>query len=178
MTQEIRKFLNDIVASCLGLSEDRVIWRNQGAPKQANPIVVLFVYSVDGQAMPDFMPIDKDGVSEMHVPTDAVLEVQMFDKKGQFPVDKLERLVRMLETPDIVEQCAANGIAFFDSEPVQDVTALLPNSQQYEPRAAVDLRFRYTSVTAANVGIIDTVEVDGTVGGRELAFSVSAESNE
>lgn len=174
MTQEQRKFLHDIVASCLGLTGNRVIWRNQDAPKQDNPIVALFVYSVDGQALPEFLPVNEEGISEMRVPTDAVLEVQMFDKKGQFPVDKLETLVRLLETPNVVEMCATAGIAFFDSEMVQDVTALLPNSQQYEPRAAVDLYFRYTASTPANVGIIDTVNIEGETDGRELVFSVSS----
>lgn len=174
MTQATRKFLHDIVASCLNLTGDKVIWRNQDAPKQANPIVTLFVYSVDGQALPDFIPNGTPGKVDLHVPTDAVLEVQMFDKKGTFPVDKLEGLVRTLETPAVVEQCSASGVAFFDAEPVLDITALLPNSQQYEPRAAVDLHFRYTEVTTADVGIIETVEVDGETDGNPLDFSVSA----
>lgn len=174
MTPEARAFLHDIVASCLSLSGDRVIWRNQDAPKQANPIVTLFAYSLDGQAMPDIRYVGDIGKVNLYVPTDAVLEVQMFDKKGQFPVDKLEHLVRLLETPNVVEQCATAGIAFFDFEPVQDITALLPNSQQYEPRAAVDIHFRYTAVTTADTYIIDTVEVEGDTDGRKLEFTVSA----
>ena len=174
MTQEIRKFLHDIIAECLDLSGSQVIWQNQGAPQAPNPVVILFIYSARGQAMADVLPINSQGKSVLKVPTDAVLQVQYFDKKGQFPVDKLEDLVRLLETPEVVEQCAAAGVAFFNAEDVLDVAALLPNSQQYEPRASVDLHFRYTAEVSAKVGIIDTVNVDGETDGRQLAFSVSA----
>lgn len=173
MTQAMRKFLHDVVASCLNLAGNKVIWRNQDAPKQANPIVTLFLYSKNGQAMPDFIPNGTPGRVDLHVPTDAVLEVQMFDKKGEFPSDKLEGLVRALETPSVTERCVAAGVAFFDAEPVLDITALLPNNQQYEPRAAVDLHIRYTEVTTAEVDIIETVEIDGETDGKALDFSVS-----
>lgn len=178
MTREVRKFLHDIVASCLGLSGNQVIWQNQGSPQPANPVVILFVYSAHGQAMADIMPTDANGKTVLKVPTDAVLQVQYFDKKGQFPVDKLENLVRLLEAPDIVAQCATAGIAFFNAEDVLDVAALLPNQQQYEPRASVDLHFRYTATTDVNSYIIDTINVEGETDGRELVFSVSASSNE
>ena len=174
MTKEMRKFLHDVIASILGLQGNRVLWRNQDGFKLENPVVTLFVYSQQGQAMPDFMPVDAKGNAELKVPTDAVLEVQMFDKKGEFPADKLETLVRKLETPEIVDLCFNAGVAFFNAEAVQDMTDLLPNSQQYEPRAAVDLHFRYTEVTEAQVGIIETVNVDGETDGRQLVFSVSA----
>lgn len=177
MTQEIRKFLHDIIASCLGLSGNQVIWQNQGGPQPNNPVVTLFVYSNRGQAMAEAMPVDEKGESVLKVPTDAVLQVQYFDKKGQFPVDKLENLVRLLEAPNIVEQCATAGVAFFDSEDVLDVAALLPNQQQYEPRASVDLHFRYTAEVSANVNIIDTVNVEGETDGRELVFSVSSKTS-
>ncbi len=176
MDKTMRKFLHDVVAEILDLEGNRVIWRNQDAPKMPNPIVALFVYSLDGQAMPDYRPSKEEGKALVYVPTDAVLEVQMFDKRGEFPVDKLENLVRTLETPDYVDLCSQNGVAFFDSEPIQDVTALLSNEQQFEPRAAVDLHFRYTEITTAHVGEIRTVNVNGKTDERALDFSVSVES--
>lgn len=178
MDKTMRKFLHDTVAEILGLDGNRVIWRNQDAPKMPNPIVALFVYSLEGQAMPNYRPSKDAGKALIYVPTDAVLEVQMFDKRGEFPVDKLETLVRTLEAPDYVDLCSQNGVAFFDSEPIQDVTTLLENGQQYEPRAAVDLHFRYTAVTTAHVGEIRTVNVNGKTDERALDFSVSVETQD
>ena len=171
MTKKMRKFLHDIVASILGLKGNQVLWRNQDGVKLENPVVTLFVYSKKGQAMPEFRPGKQAGTADMYVPTDAVLEVQMFDKKGEFPADKLEMLVRKLETPEVVDLCTAAGVAFFNAEAVQDVTALLPNTQQYEPRAAVDLNFRYTEITTAVVGEVEQVDISGSVGDGEMSFS-------
>lgn len=178
MTKEMRKAIHDIIARVLKLEGKRVIWRNQDGIKIANPVVTLFVYSKQAQAMAEFRQGSEEGTKAVYVPTDAVLEVQMFDQRGEFPSDKLEYLVRCLELPDVVEECTKAGIVFFDSEPVQDVTVLLPNSQQYEPRAAVDLHIRYAEVMTANVGAIEEVGINGTVGERTLSFSVPDVDNE
>lgn len=53
------------------------------------------------------------------------------------------------------------GVAYLYADPVQDLTDLLGNSQQYEPRAAVDLHMRYTAQVMDNVGIIKDVEIHG-----------------
>jgi hypothetical protein len=69
--------------------------------------------------------------------------------------------VRALEKPTVVDAFMGAGVAFLYADPVQDLTDLLGNEQQYEPRAAVDLHCRYTSQVIDNVGVIDTVEIHG-----------------
>jgi hypothetical protein len=110
---------------------------------------------------------------DLRTPTAFVLEVQYYGKKGTFPVDIVSDLARYLERPTVVDSCMANGVAFLYADPVQDLTGLLGNEQQFEPRAAVDLHFRYTAEVIDNPGYIDTVEIHGETP-EDLDFTVSA----
>jgi hypothetical protein len=66
----------------------------------------------------------------------------------------------------------ANGVAFLYADDVQDLTNLLGNQQQYEPRAAVDLHLRYTAQVLDDVGIIDTVDIHGETP-KDMDWSVT-----
>lgn len=161
MRLEIRKFLHDKIAELLGLAGSSVVWANQTAPKTAVPLVTLRSYSEDAEAMADHLRTDEDGIIDLRTPTAFVLEVQYYGKKGTFPVDIVSDLVRYLERPTVVDSCMANGVAFLYADPVQNLTGLLGNDQQFEPRAAVDLHFRYTAQVFDDVGVIEDVEVHG-----------------
>jgi len=158
MRLEIRKFLHDTIAELLGLELNKVVWANQDGVKQKNPLVTLMIYSYQGEAMEDKVKTDVAGNMEIKTPTAFVLEIRYFGKKNSAPTDELERLVRQLERPTIVDKFFANGVAFLYAAPVQDITGLLENSQQFEPRAAVDLHCRYTSQTIDDPGYIDEVD--------------------
>lgn len=159
MKTAIRTFLHDVVADVLGLPLDSVVWANENGPKQANPLVTLFAYSFTKQAMPD--QLKANGATVYNTPIDAVLEVQYFGTPpdGGYPTDALEMLCLTLDTPAITDRSIAAGVAFFNYGTIQDVTALLKNYQQYEPRAAVDINFRY----AATIG--DFTETEETIEG-------------
>lgn len=159
MRAETRKFLHDTIAALLGLEKSKVIWANQGQPKQATPLVTLKTYSEQAEAMADHLRTGTDGVLDLRTPTAFVLEVQYYG--GKYPVDIVSDMVRGLERPTIVDTFMGAGVAYLYADPVQDLTDLLGNSQQYEPRAAVDLHMRYTAQVMDNVGIIKDVEIHG-----------------
>ena len=159
MRAETRKFLHDTIAALLGLEKSKAIWANQGQPKQATPLVTLKTYSEQAEAMADHLRTDTDGVLDLRTPTAFVLEVQYYG--GKYPVDIVSDMVRGLERPTIVDTFMGAGVAYLYADPVQDLTDLLGNSQQYEPRAAVDLHCRYTAQVMDNVGIIKDVEIHG-----------------
>jgi hypothetical protein len=161
MRQTIRKFLHDTIAQIAGLNGSSVIWANQGAPKQAVPIVTLRTYAEQAESMADHRATDTVGEVDLRTPTAFVLELQYYGKRGSFPVDSVNDIVRALEKPTVVDAFMGAGVAFLYADPVQDLTDLLGNEQQYEPRAAVDLHCRYTSQVIDNVGVIDTVEIHG-----------------
>ena len=161
MRQTIRKFLHDTTAQIAGLNGSSVIWANQGAPKQSVPIVTLRAYAEQAESMADHSATDTVGEVDLRTPTAFVLELQYYGKGGSFPVDSVNDIVRALEKPTIVDSFVGAGVAFLYADPVQDLTDLLGNDQQYEPRAAVDLHFRYTAVVADEPGTFDTVNIYG-----------------
>ena len=161
MVNETRKFLHDTIADLLGLEKKSVIWNRQNGYKQATPLVTLMAYSEQGEAMADMLPTETAGEYDLKTPTQFVLEVQYFGSKGTFPVDELSSLVRQWDRPTIIDLTQNAGVAFLYADPIQDLTGLLGNDQQYEPRAAVDLHFRYTAIVTDEPGYIDTVEVHG-----------------
>ena len=111
--------------------------------------------------MADMLPTETAGEYDLKTPTQFVLEVQYFGNKGTFPVDILSGLVRQWDRPTIIDLTQNAGVAFLYADPIQDLTGLGGNDQQYEPRAVVDLPFRYTAIVTAELGDIDTVEVRG-----------------
>lgn len=158
MRTAAKKFLHDKVAELLGLPPSQVVWANQSGGKQANPLVTLMIYSVQAEEMENHLPTKNPVEIDLRVSTAFVLEVQYFGKQNGVPVDALETLIRQFERPTVVDSFFANGLAFLYADPVQDVTGLLGNSQQFEPRAAVDLHCRYTAQTIDDPGYIDEVD--------------------
>ena len=161
MVNETRKFLHDTIAGLLNLPKSSVIWNRQNGYKQNTPLVTLMAYSEQGEVMADMLHTENDGEYGLKTPTQFVLEVQYFGNKGTLPVDILSGLVRQWDRPTIIDMTQNAGVAFLYADPIQDLTGLLGNDQQYEPRAAVDLHFRYTAVVTDEPGYIDTVEVHG-----------------
>jgi hypothetical protein len=161
MVNETRKFLHDTIAGLLGLEKKSVIWNRQNGYKQNTPLVTLMAYSEQGEAMADILPTETAGEYDLKTPTQFVLEVQYFGDKGTFPVDILSGLVKQWDRPTILDLTQNAGVAFLYADPIQDLTGLEGNDQVYEPRAAVDLHFRYTAVMSDEPGYIDTVEVHG-----------------
>ena len=161
MQLSMRRFLRDIVAEVLGLPKGKVIWSNQDGAKLAVPFVSLTTYSHRGEAMEDRLQTDVPGVLDLKVPTAFVLEVRYFGEKGSYPVDTMDDFVRCMEKPSVVDKCFQNGVAVLYADPVQDMTSLLGNNQQFEPAAAVDLHCRFTNAVSDDVSFIDTVEITG-----------------
>lgn len=172
MQTAIRKFLHDTIADLLGLEGKAVIWNRQNGYKQATPLVTLMTYSEQGEAMAEILPTDTDGTYELKEPTQFVLEVQYFG--GTFPTDILADLVRQWDRPTIIDTCQYAGVAFLYADPVQDLTGLEGNNQQYEPRAGVDLHFRYTAVTNDSPGYIDIVVIHGETP-NDMDWTVTSE---
>ena len=142
-------------------NEDEPAVSVKGPGEGVPPLVTLMAYSEQGEAMADMLPTDTDGEYDLKTPTQFVLEVQYFGNKGTFPVDELSGLVRQWDRPTVIDLTQSAGVAFLYADPIQDLTGLEGNDQQYEPRAAVDLHFRYTAIVTDEPGYIDTVEVHG-----------------
>lgn len=161
MRTTIRKFLHDKIAELLGMAGSSVVWANQTAPKNITPLVTLRLFSEQAEAMADILKTDTAGVYDLRTPTAFVLEIQYYGKKGTFAADVVSDLVQQFSRPTVVDSFMAAGVAFLYADAVQDLTGLLGNDQQYEPRAAVDLHCRYTAQVFDDVGVIEAVEIHG-----------------
>lgn len=160
MRQEVRKFLHDKIADLLGLPLKNVIWANQSGSKPENPMATLLLYSTQSEEMENKLRTKNPEEIDLRVSTGFVLEVQFFGQKKTYPVDILENMIRQMERPTIVDSFFANHVAFLYADPVQDLTGLLENDQQFEPRAAVDLHCRYTSQIIDDPGYIEEVDAE------------------
>ena len=165
-----RRFLHDIVAEILGLPKSKVIWSNQDGVKQTLPLAALRIYSHRAEAMEEKRPASSPGMIDLRVPTAFVMEVRYFDKKNSYPTDILDDFVRCLEKPTVVDSCFVNGVSVLYADPVQDITTLLDNSQQFEQAAAVDLHCRFTNSVTDDVSYIDTVDIEGGPDDSQLIY--------
>lgn len=172
MRQTIRKFLHDIISELTGVQGNSVIWANQGQPKKITPLITLRLYGENGEAMAEHLKTSDAGILDLRTPSQFILEVQYYGQKSEYPCDILAELVRNFERPTIVDRFMGNGVAFLYADDVQDLTNLLGNQQQYEPRAAVDLHLRYTAQVLDDVGIINQVDIHGETP-QSMDWSVS-----
>lgn len=174
MTQKDRRlFLHDLLAELLGIPKGQLVWNNQLLPRRTKPFGTLDLYSQQAEAFEEERPTDESEIHNVRTPTTAVLEVQLYDKLGEFAADKIENMVMALERPSIVDRCFLAGVAFYDAEPIVDLTSFIDGGQTPEPRAAVDLHIRYTNIQQDNVGHVAQVNLNGKTDDTPLNFSVS-----
>lgn len=172
MTNDQRRFVHDLVAELLNLPKSSVIWANQNnMPRPMKAYATLRLYNAQREAAEEMRPTDTPGVMNIIVPTSAMLEVQYTDNQKQNPLETLEQMVRGLEKPTVADRCQAARVAFFNAGPVQDVSFTL-GAVAWEHRAAVDLSVRYMSEITDDVGIINEVEIAGTLTGPVISGEI------
>lgn len=173
MTSTQRKFIHDLMAELLGLGKNKVVWANQNMPKPGKPFATLRLYSSKGQAHEEIRKTDKSDVYRVLTPTDAYLEVQLYDDATS-PYEQVEAMVQSLWRPTIADRCAAMRIAFFDAGDILQMDAPLDNTR-YEHRAVVDLNVRYHRMVKDVIDPITEVVIDGRTADRSLPIDVKSE---
>ena len=157
-----KKFLHDIIAEILNLPLNKVIWAYQnGMPRQKTPYVLLRLYGMKSEAQEEIRETEIDDVKNIFVPQTINLEVQYFAGTTIKidPSHELQKLVRGLENPLIVDKFFVERLAVFNHSQVIDITNLL-ESQIYEYRAAIDLNIRFSEENRVNLGAIEQVNIN------------------
>lgn len=173
MQTALRNFLHRFIAEKLLLEPSQVVWVNQNMPRLKKPFATLRLYSGQVKAMLECRSIEENAFEYM-APTEARLEIQLFDKDGENPADKLEALVFKLKMPAAVDECYTNNVAFFGEEAVQDLTGLMGDKQVFEPRAAIDFSIRYTNVAEDDKHISEVV-ITGSVDRKQIVLDLKGE---
>lgn len=172
MTNDQRRFVHDLIAELLNIPKPSVIWANQNnMPRPMKAYATLRLYNAQREAAEELRPTDTPGIMNIVVPTSAMLEVQYTDNQKQNPLETLERMVRGIEKPTVADRCQDARVAFFNAGPVQDVSFTL-GAVAWEHRAAVDLSVRYMSEITDDVGIINEVEIAGTLTGPVISGEI------
>lgn len=172
MTNDQRQFIHDLVAELLDIPKSSVIWAHQNnMPQPRKAYAMLRLYNAQREAAEELRPTDMPGIMKVIVPTAATLEVQYTDNLKKNPLEALEVMVRGLEKPTVADRCQAARVAFFNAGPIQDVSFTL-GAVAWEHRAAVDLSVRYMSEITDDVGIINEVEIAGTLTGPVISGEI------
>jgi hypothetical protein len=141
----------------------KVILTNQAAPRPERPYVsVGFLNASDRLGGTDEQIVDpvtrKVTVAGMR---SAVASINIF---GENAIDTLAKVRDSLDRPDVIERFAAVDMVHLDESPIQDLTAL--EETAYLERGQFDLTIGFAVESEVDVGTIEHVELETTIGGQ------------
>lgn len=142
-----------------------VIWADQNGPRPALPYATLRLSSIQRVGTAHYADPDTNGIQTVVATRESTLQVQRF---GPESVGALETFADKLALQTNLDKFSVQKIALFDVSSVTDVAQLL-NGLATEPRASVELSLRWASDQTDDVGLIDSVSVNGQVGPQNTA---------
>jgi len=137
-----------------------VIWADQTGPRPPLPYSTLRLGVITTVGEPHYSDVDAGGLQTVLAVRESVLNVNRF---GNDSVSTVETFSDKLLLNSNLDKFSQNEISVFDMSAVTDIAQLL-NGIAIEPRASIDLSIRWESDQVDNVGIIETVISDGTIG--------------
>lgn len=143
-----------------------VIWADQTSPRPPLPYVTIRLGVISPIGEPHYSDVDNAGIQTVLAVRESILNVNRF---GPDSVASLETFSDKLMLNSNLDKFSVQDISAFDVSAVTDVAQLL-NGLAIEPRASVDVSIRWTADQTDNVGIIQTVISDGTLGSDNTAL--------
>ncbi|CAG9173084.1 LIC_12616 family protein [Cupriavidus respiraculi] len=140
-----------------------VIFANENGRRPEKPYIALRVAAAP--RLPVHRgPVDTDGMQAVSSHRDAQVELQCF---GAGSFDVLDSLGQRLHMNDAAQRAEVLDLAVFQVGEVRHAP-VLRDATTYEPRAVLELGIRYTLTLADDVGLIETVNAEGTTEGAAL----------
>lgn len=87
----------------------------------------------------------------------ALCSLNLFGKGAN---QKMSELLNTLDRPDVIDEFRAAGLAHIGENGPNDLTALMET--KYQERSQLDLTLQYAIENDANVGTIESVEIENT----------------
>jgi hypothetical protein len=133
-----------------------VIFYEPNAPRPVVPYVSLYLNSITAVNQ-DWSAPDADilGVIDMKGDRNFTLQIQAY---GNDPLTVLENIRTSLQKQTVLDTLRANGIAFYQSLTINDITELVDS--QFERRAQLDVLFGIGQIYTDNPGYFSTIEVE------------------
>ena len=151
----LKATLYNLVQPLLG---ETTIWLDQSAPRPALPYVGIRITPFTAVNYDHYDAPDANGDMVIRGDREFTLNVQRY---GPDSVMALSAFVDNLRKYTVIDAFMAAKIAVVDTAlPVTDIS-FAQDGVKYEPRAAVDIRFRVKSEMVDTVELIETVITDG-----------------
>lgn len=135
-----------------------VIWLDQNKPRPALPYSGIKIISRKRIMRDHYSNPDDNGIQTVQGDREFTLSVQTYGYDA--PTDPLENAANKLQLETVRDKFQAKGLVAFDIGAIQDISALLDKTQ-IEKRANLDIFFRTKINQTDNVGLIETVNVEG-----------------
>lgn len=146
----------------------KIIWANPNAPE---PLAPCFVLRATLTKTPDHAmlgDVDANGNQTINDQAEASVTVTAVGK-GTLPV--LEDIATSCRKPSVIAVATAQGLALVDRPRITDVSGML-NAIQIEERGQLVTTVRFVNTVSDNVGLIETVNAQGTYTGGVLSGEV------
>lgn len=169
-----KKIFHNIVADILGLEKSNVINSYLNKPRPQKTYCTLRYYGYELEVPNEIRKTKSPGVLQVVSPGLLTCEIQYFAGKEVDACNELAKLINAFDKPSIVAQLDTAKIVIVDSTAVQDISALLENTN-FETRASVDITIRFTKYLNDDVGYITKVDIDGSTNERALPIYVDSE---
>jgi hypothetical protein len=150
-----------IRALILPLAGCPCIFADQDAPRPPHPYIALRTLSAIGPENEHYLQVDANGGQAVKSHLDMTIEIQAFGPGWLTLLGDLRQKLKWETTSDA---CYRAGLAIFDRGAVQDIGSLL-DAAFWEPRGCLEIGVRTLQETIDQVGLIETVNVTGTLSG-------------
>lgn len=149
---------------------NRVLWANYNFSTPPRTYATIQIINSQSNNPSQTAP-DNNGDSVMHLDTTFTLQIQVYADATPFEafdiVDLASKRAKLISEQQALR---AGGLAFVEVLSVNDAPALIGTT--WESRAIIDLQLRTLTAITDEVGLIEKVEVDGSVDGINVNVTI------
>ncbi|EOH0525710.1 hypothetical protein ACLMVZ_000296 [Klebsiella aerogenes] len=148
-----------------------VIRANQNGPRPKLPYATYQISARTTIGGDDYGLVDGSGLMPVKGTREGAILVNFYGGEARENADNLVNTIRKTTSRYLMHRL---HLVINTSGSVTDLTALRDDAN-FEPMANLDLTFRYTTNYTDDVGLIETVDVTGEVGGEGIHETITIE---
>ncbi|EFM0420437.1 TPA: hypothetical protein ACM7AW_000031 [Escherichia coli] len=148
-----------------------VIRANQSGPRPKLPYATYQISARTTIGGDDYGLVDGSGMMPVKGVREGTILVNFYGDEARENADNLVNAIRKTTSRYLMRRL---HLVINATGSVTDLTALRDDAN-FEPMANIDLNFRYTTNYTDDVGLIETVDVTGQVGGEGIHETITIE---